>query len=275
MISQLYECNNADLVNALISVMHKMHHSPINSSKSLISFDRYYMRINKCSWCWSKLNESRFVFNYKMPASSDEENNYFLIQDYGDGADGRVWLGASNAGNLAIIKFSKFQEGDASGINDKKLRLEEENNAWNSIWKQQTRVITLHNQPALLMPFAFHCKYYNKQTKKIIFNGPDHREPTLFYFNSSNEAKPEHIVLFENQITQAESNPRIIVEQAISTMIEQGYEHQDLHWRHVALLPNVDDGTLKPILIDLSRVECITPEIEKNRVLQRCMDQFN
>ena len=60
--------------------------------------------------------------------------------------------------------------------------------------------------------------------------------------------------------------------EAITEMANKGYEHADLHWRHVALLPvpptdnsnsNERLWKVKPILIDLHRVNKISPGQEE------------
>ena len=52
----------------------------------------------------------------------------------------------------------------------------------------------------------------------------------------------------------------LVAETAIRTMAEHGYQHDDLEWRHVALLPRppTDETsllwTVQPVLIDLHRL---------------------
>jgi hypothetical protein len=75
------------------------------------------------------------------------------------------------------------------------------------------------------------------------------------------------------------NNPRLVAETAIRTMAEAGFEHLDLFWRHVALLPEqVSDSNeyiVKPILIDLHRYRRIEEGENIDEIVRKGMKMLN
>lgn len=55
-------------------------------------------------------------------------------------------------------------------------------------------------------------------------------------------------------------DPETVARGAIARVTSLGYVHDDLEWRHVALMPSFVDGELeelRPVLIDLSSIRAV------------------
>ena len=99
-----------------------------------------------------KLNYSQF------PSST--ATNFYLLQDFGGGGDGRVWLACSTNGNVCVIKFLHETK------NGKDI-LEQEKNIWICIWNLPARVVQLFDQHALIIPYVETNPENVSDTKKI------------------------------------------------------------------------------------------------------------
>jgi hypothetical protein len=94
---------NPMLAKYLVNAIYKMKCCEVTPPKSFLVEDnavvRKYPYLNDISYEWKTLGE--IVLTYR------ETKKFYLLQDYKGGLDGRVWLGTSAKGNLAIIKFCK------------------------------------------------------------------------------------------------------------------------------------------------------------------------
>ena len=91
-------------------------------------------------------------------------------------------------------------------------QLQEEKRIWKEVWKCDVIIKQLNNRPVLVMPWVKPCSENE--------------------FHSNEEIQ-------------------VAVNDAIKTMANAGYMHDDLHWRHVGLYRK--DGILRALLFDLSR----------------------
>ena len=73
-------------------------------------------------------------------------NNFILLQDFGGGIHGRVWLACSTTGKLCVLKFPHRSGSDES--------LTRERIIWNNIWKIPVFMKRISDRMALVMPFV-------------------------------------------------------------------------------------------------------------------------
>lgn len=137
-----------------------MYHSPI-TPVTRFSRDRPYIAMTKSSWQWESVKWSAtFQPNYKVMPST-QPNKLYLVDDFGGGRDGRVWLAVTKKGEMCVIKFDHTGNREA---------LEKEAKHWQHIWgKKEVQVITLCGRPALMMPYMKPIEDWNDaEIKKAI-----------------------------------------------------------------------------------------------------------
>ena len=57
-------------------------------------------------WFWGKLPPDIKLDYSKMPSTAAK--SFYLLQDLGAGAEGRVWLGCSSGGKVVVLKFLRY-----------------------------------------------------------------------------------------------------------------------------------------------------------------------
>jgi hypothetical protein len=178
-----------------------------------------------------------------MPRNNTKK--FYFIQDFHGGKDGRVWLSMSESGKLAVCKLSDSR----SYVNEAIL--------WNLFWCDDSKRVfteTLLQANALIMPFVFHG-HLDLNTNKFSFRpfGPKWRNKVDCTVDDIRQS--EISCDFDESLESYFDNPKIVAEEALKVMAKYGYEHGDLHWRHVGLMPykrsDSEQWAVKPVLIDL------------------------
>ena len=275
-LSPVYSHTQPQLIHALITVMHKMDRSNVSLEPlPLIDMKRYYMSLHQTNWRWKRLPNTLTKLSYVMPPIGSSAN-FFLLQDYHAGADGRVWLATSDKGELVVIKFMLPQMCDQYAKDkienlDLTKRINNEVAVWNHVWKvNDVRKIELCGCPAILMPFVFDCRW----TKEgFIFNRPN-RWTTLRHEVNEDQVTIEELVKPHYTYDEIKS----MAKGAFNAMLDRGYEHNDMVPRHVALMPIMTNSypvewQLKEILIDFSRVTKLSDDITEQEKAEK-REQF-
>jgi len=242
--TRVHHCGDPSLIHQLVSMLHKMAQSPYDPPAQLVDAAR------PC-WCVAEVPPYQWVhlksFSLQLVAAVHSlSTRFLLLQDYRGGADGRVWLvAAESSGALGVIKFPRTRLA--------RQQLEEEAALWKKVWgARSTRVVVLADEPALLMPFAFHA--HRRADGSLHFLPPDHLRPgqPVSYLSAVDASELDALVAAAN------ADPRAVAEEAIRTMAEAQYEHLDVHWRHVAFIahwhPDTNELQRQAVLIDLGRV---------------------
>ena len=227
-------------------MLHKMAHSPHEPPAQLVDAVRPRLCVSEAPpYQWVRLASS-FTLQL-LQAVHANSTRFLFLQDYRGGADGRVWLvAAESSGALGVVKFPKRH------LANRQL-LEAEAERWRAVWQARAaRVVVLADEPALLMPFAFHA--HRRTNGSFHFLPPDHLRPDqpVSYLSDVDASELDAL------IAAANADPRAVAEEAIRTMSEAQYEHLDVHWRHVAFVVHRHPGTnqlqRQAVLIDLGRV---------------------
>lgn len=247
------------LIDALITVLHKMHQADrieVKLSQSL----SYALCTSSRSFHWQKLPNA--IKLRLLGTIHGNTNQFALLQDYGGDRDGRVWLvalysaEARSVGQLAVLKFSKLEKG--KNDDTKKEALNREGKVWNAMLKKLNvklgvtpHVIPVCNHHALLIPFVFTATVFDDGVQ---FVGPDRANPQDFDCLTDLVDRHQELKVV---LSAARSNPLDVAARAIQQLYEAGYVHNDLHWRHVGIIVYEMKEKLawKPICIDLTDVK--------------------
>jgi len=251
-ITKVYDRDDPNLVEALVSTVRKMNLSPINPPTVLLRSNRSENRKYGCFKLDDKNNTSIFkweslplkeAFVYKLPRQNTKY--FYLVQDYHGGADGRVWLSVNGGGCVCVLKLSTTSKFD------------HEAKAWCELWEQRAFCRKILNSEALVLPFAFHCHLVGD---KVIFRGLTSWTSTDLDSSIKNILHSEVDCEFvEDVVRKYCQNPDLAAREALHAMAEKGWVHGDLKWEHVALLPAEPVPpsklwTVRPVLIDLQRI---------------------
>ncbi len=281
--SPVFQRTNTTLIELLVSFVIKLANAPRCSAKSLLrnpnDISRKYAKIEikdiEKKFYWQMLPTEDFKLQYKMP---DNKTKYlYLLEAYHGGADGNVWLACNSGGHLLVIKYSEENKTDEekNKIVEEKNKFDEEASMWREIWGQHSvTTSTVLKCNAMFMPFTYHalCHNGNITFKPLSHWNANQHEDISVILESEMYDK-----LDEDQFKAYYNDPYKVAKEAITEMANKGYIHDDLHWRHVALLPvppsksNNSLWTVKPILIDLHRVKKIDIEQNKDIIIDQSL----
>ena len=101
--SKIYKRTDFELVEVLCSLLYKMSMTPISTPSLFIQQDKKYVHVTSDKLSFRSLPRKTLVFSYKFPNA--KVKNFFLLQYYHRGGDGRIALGCSEQGELCVLKF--------------------------------------------------------------------------------------------------------------------------------------------------------------------------
>jgi hypothetical protein len=247
-MSRVYNYQEYELIEVLATTINNMTVSLVSPPSSLLRIDskseqRRFGLISEDAFRWDMLPKNLTIesLTYTMPAKNTR--NFYFLQDFHGGRDGRVWLAMNEGGRLSVIKLTKDRT------------YEEEVNNWNAIWEQEdVRTMTLMGANAMLMPVVFHAF---TSDRGIVFRpiGPNWSADTTT--TAADIRQSEVKCDFNESLEKYFYDPHRVAWEAITVMARKGYQHDDLKWAHVGLLPFFIEGKewgVKPVLIDLHQV---------------------
>lgn len=231
MASQIYYLSNCvELATCLTSVLKKMKRSA--EDRIIISLtgpNRSYITSSSNSWSWQTRETSPEL---TLLPPSKNTTNFHLLRDYHGGGDGRVWLAASKeTGSLSVIKFLC---GDSDAIEQKKAAHEA------AVWRKlgfTAYSCKLMGKHSVVMPYALHVKLDGNSPRLI---------SSLNAWTSSDDTSDmttddlRRIKFYSELMTavQEESRDlRAVLCEAVEFVAANSISHEDLEWRHVALIP--------------------------------------
>jgi hypothetical protein len=257
---------SSNLCPSLVSVMLKMSMSSY-ARVSLIDFNRMYIKLTPDSWVWERL-PGRDSFKLQLRPPSRLSKNFYVLRDFHGGADGRVWLACDAAGHLVVLKF---------GYCSNSMQVEGE--VWQNI-VSSSFMCMLNGKITLGMPFCFHghCRSESHEfTAQLCCWGDE-----------DSEVHDTHISFHDVDHDQLTSSLGLwdidsAGESALALFTEKNLRHNDLHARHIALLPKwgktKTDGSTRsefveliPIFIDLASVTYLneTDDIQNSESQEAC-----
>lgn len=277
--------SDPQLFPSLVSLLFKMFDTPI-LPPSLLDPTRGYFESRRSFVRLRRVRLRKEELSIQLCRTPHRKVSIFrLIQDYGVGRDGQVWLVASRKNEkgqsfIGVLKTLHFDsDSNVSDARGTQLALQE-CLVWRDVLKSMgmsiNRVVPLaasqSQLPGLLMPFAFHIRAEpstdavgNYKEGKLYFSYPDHRtgcsDPPPSYFTDVDKDELHSLVMKANEEVMQ------VAEEAIDTIANAGYEHNDVELRHVAFLVERCDGSWKryPLLIDLTDVKKLDPNDADSR----------
>ena len=267
----------SELARTLVSVLIKMHHSrdaADRSSMALYSEDRCYIMICEDSWFWTTLNSThlkavRNVGRFSLVPPKSNTKTFILLRDYHGGNDGRVWLAASVAsGKIMVVKFlSRLREDQVD--NGMEL-VDKERDYWHKCGIKSVFSTKLINRPALVMPFCFHCHKQDGSPPAFV-TSPD----TWTDGSNRNLGDVDIGLLQECQNAIQNKDPKEVLRECVDHMAKLKLVHDDMHWRHVAVMPRFKQEADHYIFcdfystfIDLGRVSVADNEEQARQKMQ-------
>jgi hypothetical protein len=222
----------------------------IKNCKTIVKplLNRCVIRVDGSSQAWEDLNKLK-INHLSMDAPHGNCKTFFLLIDLKQGLQGRIWLAISNAAEkycLVALKFSKSkrkdqkdQEGSNSSTND----LSAEAQFWKAMGYSSQFLHENKDNELLCMPFGITCSEDG--------NGWD-----TTIWDQIKSCLPKDIQKrFEDALVK--TTPEEALETAVNLLKRNKIWHQDLQWRHLALLPKVKIGwfsnypmTVEPSFID-------------------------
>jgi hypothetical protein len=266
--SQVYQCNDPDLLKVIGSFLKKSLKSH-NRQVPLISSNRGYVILNELNWCWGSYSDADLQsfasLSLALPNALQIEIPHFtVLRQFHGGADGQVFLALTNDFRLVVIK--KFTESDKC---DKECRL------WREVNGVDVLKVTLVGSPCLIMPFVFPC--CEIADGEIVFNFD---LSSLGKVRGSSILDDDRFNVWMERIKEfiratGDISVQDTLDEAVDEFTRKCYYHDDLEWRHVALLPQVSTNGeeivgMKPVLIDLASVKRVeTQEIAMTEMQSR------
>jgi predicted DNA-binding WGR domain protein len=239
------------LLTAIANTIQLSYHSS-HLPVPLLSDRRVYLLLKGDKILWGTMSESsmkdKYIkFNIPNPGPQLEIK---ILRRFLGGADGVASLGLTQ--NLDLVVVKKFT--NLNGDNPKAY--DNEQKYWPLITGQDTVPLGIQE---LVLPFAFTClvaddgiPYFDFDLNKL-GSASQYLLPDDRFTELSNK-----LIAFS---AQHPISPQEALRKAVGSFAKCKCVHEDIKWRHVALLPqvrvyqrSVTVTGLSPILIDLSRV---------------------
>ena len=269
--SDIYSITDDCLPHVIIATLRKMLRSATMTKLQmpLFSTEQFRFKVTSEGWKWSRLPKGAIANASIVPASKSCAQ-FFLLKDYHSGADGRVWLACTAAGNIVVLKFLTYGKG---GANDEAMKNEISN--WHKMGATSVYSVKLANRFAIVLPFAFHLQL--DESNKYTFQ-PNHWKDDIF--QSTNIRHWDEIVtLFQHVTKDVEEALRACVDRfAIKKMV-----HDDIAWRHVSVLPvfrrrmligSYRCVSLEYTFIDLTNVHTVASKREAKASMEIAVDSI-
>jgi len=213
----------------------------------LLSEKRYLLTYTKDTYYWDKAPSGESI-SLRIPAK--QTMIFSILRYFRGGADGKVALAItkSTPNHLCVLKEHYIDNDLTTELNNWKLF-----NEFNCYVK-----VLFSKRKMLVIPLVFHVTERDG-IKTINFNLSEWSKEEV------TQVKPcIQLDRMTEKVTQCWNNMNITIEdiaiQAVMNIANHGYEHLDIKWNHVGLMPIIDDNdqcnvlSLKPVLIDLVRM---------------------
>ena len=243
-----FSISDPQLPKIVASVLLKAYYTRYEAV-NLFDPKRCYITLTPNKWNWTYLKAEdiqEFTLNYPHPNCS----SFYVVRYFDEGRDGRVTLVFTKGKNSAIAIIKQYYN---------QINYEHEL----TMWRELYGVTCIENSKSkyLVLPFCFHC-VEDDGTPSFNFNLAFWTNMRAGANGVANLIKQKELEFF-NQLTADSFNPEDIARSAITDLTNLGYVHDDLQWRHVALMPEFIDGEiigLKPVLIYLTSIRKVDDE---------------
>ena len=235
---------------------------------ALLSSNKAYIVLRELDWIWSTIPGDN-ITNVYLTLPVNPPTDLAVLRQFHGGADGQVCLTLTKQFNLVVVK--KFYDEELCG---------KECKVWNDVYKVKALSTKLLNSQCLIMPLVFHCIEIEEGVFYFEFNVSSWgRDP------SSGLLSDERFDVWTNKIDDFVKSSGITItvgetlDAAVEALALHCCVHNDLEWRHVALLPVLHDNEvtgMKPVLIDLASVKSVeSVEVARETMKERVTELKN
>jgi hypothetical protein len=264
--SQLMRHDDPDLLPILASAVLKCLRSPC-FPVAAIDATRAYMYATATECHWSRLEgDVERALTANLSASSALSVGFYVVKYLVRTAERNVWLVLSRA----------HREMFVAKLLDDRVGAEEEAALWRRVNDCTAFTTEMHSYRAVCAPLVI-TAHHDRSTRRVWFDFDISQWVTQP--GVAAQALPSRLSTFQEQIRAlgAGLDPRTVAELAIQRTAAKRVQHDDLAWRHVALLPVFEPGSsekvveLRPVLIDFGRV---TTDVEVAVATEVMMAKF-
>ena len=279
----------------MVSLLRKISKVSQRPSQGFLSDKFLYpIWIEGQGWSHGQIDTKNTELSIMFPDANMIKSGMYFIQDYHGLGDGRVYLimtRKGNVGNVAVIKIFHDNYGEEKRAKEKE--------AWKTIWDVDSISVQVNEKTSSIMPFALHLRpksrhddgrkiysakfsapqRWSSKSKHYSVLSPDadqgghigggtpnddvvkSEEPLSIETTLENDQWSSILKNFDKkQVESYLGEPVKALREAMETMARAGWYHNDLRWRHLALLPveprdENQKWTVKPILLDLADLE--------------------
>ena len=231
------------LASAVVKCVHSPH-TPVG----VIDLKRAYVQVTANGWHWIRINPNIVTrLSLELTALAAASTGFLIVKYFFRTEEKKVWL---------VISQQHMQLFVAKVVNDEPAA-EQEVDVWRRVNGCPNAFVTkLRDVPAVGMPFAIHAST-DRETCRVSFD----LDISHWTLQNGAEAQtlPSQLAAFQEQVQRlgAGLDARTVAARAIERTAAQGVKHDDLAWRHIALLPVFAAGDvveLRPVLIDFGNV---------------------
>lgn len=247
--TNLINLDDPQLIPLLLSVVTKSFVSP-KYKVPLISANRLYITLSENSWEWKRLEGniekfSRLTIN--VDRDIDDSSEYVVLNHLARTEQQLVWVAvAKKASQIVVIKQFTSENVD---------KAERERDMWMKVNRGHAFVRTVRDVPSVVMPLVFHVKF-NAEGKLYL---DCDLVNWLFPAAVAPDQLPNTLMVLRQQILAAaepwKDDLARVAQTAIRGLAEQLVVHDDIAWRHFALMPQFTGknvSQLTPVMIDFS-----------------------
>jgi hypothetical protein len=275
-ISKTYSVTKSlELSTCITSVLKKMHNG-VGDRLILPLLDniRTFIELSKQTWRWTTVTSPP---KYTLYPPEETTDKFHLLRDYHGGSDGRVWLAAAvGSGRLAVIKFLCTEDAESQASL--------EANVWQTLGFSAYSC-QLMGKFCVVMPYALHVKVYDGTPRLISsLNCWTSTDDILDNYKSKEIKFYQELI---DQIEEANDSIQDILRNAVKFVSSKLVCHDDLEWRHVALIPkfaknseakNSEDEIIlngyQATLIDLTRSRIVETAEEARNEMEAKMNNL-
>lgn len=269
--SRNYEYTDArTLTIVLCSALKKMKKNlSFYRPQSFLSSKRNYIELSRETWVWnSTLTTNVKLLSFSFP--SEPSSNLYLLIDFVQGVNGKVWLVCENKlqSGMSVLKFMLDRQDDANA--------EKEVKAWQALGFPNVYSARYNDTPAIVMPVAFTYKDYGKGLRCIDYSkwmvstvNPFDTDPQVDAIPEENDPRLQvhfdMIPAFRSVYQQLKSkDPKEVLKDCIKKCIKNKLVHEDVEWRHVGLFPTLlENGEYELISSFIDLGDMISVESEE------------
>lgn len=259
--TRIYSHSDASLVTTLVTVLHKSYRSRMYT-KRIIDPNRLYLSLSGVSWDWKRLSTQDSAKHHQCltlrPSNSTKTCTIFTVVRYFQkGPDHKVWLCMVGLSPGCVLVVKLCEDLQAA---------EWERELWSSVNQCETWTKKVHGEDALCMPLVI-LAHHNCNTGLVSFDF-DLRNWCCHDASTDFPLRLQQLAADIIAASVAYRNARAVAVAAINRCAAQLIDHGDVEWRHVGLLPVVNENDrlveLRPVLVDFGRA-VRAPSVEAAR----------